>query len=48
MLSCNSVFGKMSEDILELKQARNFFSTQTGNENTIFYGADEIPKSLIP
>lgn len=38
----------MSEDILELQQARNLFSTQNGNENTIFYGADEIPKTLIP
>ena len=48
MLSCNLFFGKMSEDILELKKARNLFSIQNGNENTIFYGADEIPKTLIP
>ena len=37
----------MSEDILELKQARNLFSALTRNENINFYGADEIPKTLI-
>lgn len=47
MLSCNLLCGKMSEDILELKQARNLFSALTRNENINFYGADEIPKTLI-
>ena len=35
----------MNEDIVELKQAKHLALTR--NENSVFYGMDEITKSLI-
>lgn len=36
----------MCEDIVEFKEAKNLFSALATNQNSIFYGADEITKPL--
>lgn len=32
----------MSEDIIELKQVRNLFNALSREENSVFYGVDDI------
>ena len=37
----------MSENIVELKQAKSLFNDLIRNKDSVFYGADEITKTLI-
>ena len=38
---------KITEDKIQLKQARNIFNALTRNENSIYYDADRIIKTLV-
>lgn len=38
---------KISEDIFNLEQAKNFFNALARKENSAFYGSDKIAKTLI-
>ena len=37
----------MNEDIIVLKKVKNLFNALTRDENIVFYGADEITKTLV-
>ena len=37
----------MNEDIIESEQIQNLFNVLTREENSVFYGANEITKTLV-